>query len=80
MKESREGFCRKKKGKVISRRGAEDRKGAGTSSGNSGTRNLEAENIKSTAESTRGFCQKFNCFKCAGVFIFNLKYIFSQEL
>ena len=61
---------------------AEDRKGAGTSSGNSGTRNLEKipENIKDIAESTGGFCQDFNCFKCAGVFIFNLKYILSQEL
>ena len=36
---------------VISRRGAEDRKGAGTSSGKSVTRNLEAENIRSVAES-----------------------------
>ena len=80
MKESREGFCRKKKGKVISRRGDEDRKGAGTNSGNSDTSNLKPEIIKSTAESTRGFCHDFNCFKCAGAFIFNLKYIFSQEL
>ena len=69
-----------RKGKVIQCRGAEDRKGAGTNSGNSGTRNLEAESIKGTAESTGGFCQDFNCFKCAGVFIVNLKYIFSQEL
>ena len=41
-----------RKGKVIPCRGAEDRKGAGTSSGKSGTRNLEAESIRSRAEST----------------------------
>ena len=48
-----------RKGKVTPcRSGTEDRKGAGTSSGKSGTRNLEAENIRSVAES-RERCEKF---------------------
>ena len=42
------------KGKVISRRGTEDRKGVGTNSGKSGSRNLEAESIVSRAESPGG--------------------------
>ena len=45
MNESREGFCRRRRG---------NRKGAGTSSGESGARNLEAESIRSGAESTGG--------------------------
>ena len=80
LKESREGFCRKGRARSFHVEGPKTEKEQEPSSGNSGTRNLEAENIKSTAESTRGFCQEFNCFKCAGDFIFNLKYIFSQEL
>ena len=39
---------------VIPCRGAEDRTGAETNSGKSGTRNLEAESIRSRAESTGG--------------------------
>ena len=35
-------------------RGTEDRKGAGTNSGESGTRNLEVENARSRAENTGG--------------------------
>ena len=35
-----------RKGKVIPCRGAEDRKRAGTNSGESGTRNLEAESVE----------------------------------
>ena len=43
------------KGKVIPCRGTEDRKGAGTTSGESGARNLEAvESIKSRVESMGG--------------------------
>ena len=45
LNESREGFCR---------RGRGNRKGAGTNSGESGARNLEAESISSSAESTGG--------------------------
>ena len=37
-------FLSERKGKVIPCRGSEDRKGAGTNSGDSGTRNLEAKN------------------------------------
>ena len=54
--ESREGFCRGD-GKNIPYRGAEDRKGAGTNSRISGTRAMEAESIRSRAEST-GRCVK----------------------
>ena len=43
-----------RKGKVIPCRWAENRKGAGTNSGESGGRNLEAESIRSRAESTGG--------------------------
>ena len=43
LNESREGFCR---------RGRGNRKGAGTNSGESGARNLEAESIRSGAGST----------------------------
>ena len=48
------GFLSERKGKVIPCRGAEDRKGAGTSSGKSGTRNQENGSSKSRAESTGG--------------------------
>ena len=48
-----------KKGKVIPRRGTENGKGAGTNSGESGAKNLEAESIRSKMEST-GRCVKLN--------------------
>ena len=35
-------------------RGTDNRKGAGTNSGESGARNLEAQSIRTRAESTRG--------------------------
>ena len=41
-----------KKGKFIPCRWTENRKGSGTNSGESGVRNLEAESIRSGAEST----------------------------
>ena len=47
-------FLSERKGKVIPCRRTENRKGAGTNSGQSGARNLEAENIRSGAESTGG--------------------------
>ena len=56
LKESREGFCQRK-WKVILCSGAKTKKGTGTSCGKSGTRNLEAESIRSRAES-RGGCVK----------------------
>ena len=40
--------------KAVACRGAKDRKGVGTNSGKSGTRNLEAKSIGSRAESTAG--------------------------
>ena len=43
-----------RKGKVIPCRWTENRKGAGTSSGESGVRNLETDSIKSRAESIGG--------------------------
>ena len=46
-----------RKWKVIPCRGAEDRIGAGTNSGKSGTRDLESESVKNKAES-RGGCGK----------------------
>ena len=49
------------KWKAIPCRGTEDRKGAGTSSGESGVGNLEAESIRSRAESTGG-CVKLETF------------------
>ena len=42
-----------RKGKVIPCRWTENRKGAGTNSGESVARNLEAESIRNRAESTR---------------------------
>ena len=45
------GFLSERKGKVYPCRGAEDRKGAGTNSGKSGTRNPEAEKIRCRTES-----------------------------
>ena len=46
------GFLSEGKGKVIPCRRTENRNGAGTNSGESGARNLEAESIRSRAEST----------------------------
>ena len=43
-----------RKGKVIPCRWTENRKGVGTNNGESGARNLEAESIRSRAESTGG--------------------------
>ena len=54
LNESREGFCRRGRGCVIPCRWTENRKGAGTNSGESGARNLEAESVRSRAESTEG--------------------------
>ena len=54
LNESREGFLTERKGKVIPCRRTEDRNGAGTNSGESGVRNMEAETIRSRAESTGG--------------------------
>ena len=48
------GFLSERKGKVILCKWTENRKGAGTNSGESGARNLEAESIRSRAESTGG--------------------------
>ena len=48
------GFLSKRKGKVIPCRWTKNRKGAGTNSGESGARNLEAGSIRSRAESTGG--------------------------
>ena len=53
LNESRDGFCQRK-GKVIPCRGAENRKGAGINSGESGARNLEAESISISV---------YNCIK-----------------
>ena len=44
------GFQLVKRGKVIPRRGAKDRKGMGTNSGKSDLRNLEAESIKQSGK------------------------------
>ena len=54
LKESREGFCQERKGKVIPCRMTKDKKGTGINSRESGTTNMEAESIKSRAESTGG--------------------------
>ena len=51
------GFLTVRMWKVIPCRGAEDKNGAGTNSGKSGTRDLESESVKSRAES-RGGCEK----------------------
>ena len=48
------GFLSDRKGKVIPCRGTENRKGAGTNSGKSDTKNLEAESIRRRAESKGG--------------------------
>ena len=47
-------FQFEKKGKVIPHRGAEDRKGTKTNNGKFAMKNLEAEGIRSRAESTGG--------------------------
>ena len=57
LKESRESFCRRGRGRSFHVEGPKTEKGAGTSSGKSGTKNLEAESIRSRAEST-GRCVK----------------------
>ena len=49
LNESREAFCQRGRG-----RQPENRKGAGTNSGESGARNLEARSIRSGAESMGG--------------------------
>ena len=48
------GFLSERKGTVIPCRWTGNRKGAGTSRGESGARNLEAESIRSRAETTGG--------------------------
>ena len=53
MKESRKGFCRRGRGRSFHVDGPKT-KGSGTNSGESGARNLEAESIRSGAESTEG--------------------------
>ena len=47
-------FLSERKGEVIPCRWTENTKSAGINSGESGARNLEAESIRSGAESTRG--------------------------
>ena len=47
-------FLSERKGNVIPCRRTENRKGAGTDSGESGARNLKAESIRSGEESTGG--------------------------
>ena len=54
LKGHQKEFLLERKGKVIVCRWTENRKGAGTNSGESGVRNLEAESIRSGAESTGG--------------------------
>ena len=51
MNESREGFCRRGRGRSF-HIDEPKTKGAGTNSGESGARNLEAESIRNGAEST----------------------------
>ena len=53
MNESREGFCRRGRGRSFHVDGPKT-KGAGTNSGEFGARNLEAESIRSGVESTGG--------------------------
>ena len=57
------GFLSERKGKVVPRRWTENRKGARTNSGESGASNLEAESIRSGAESLFGKVQEgvVNC-------------------
>ena len=55
LNESREGFCRRGRGRSFHvDRWTGNRKGAGTSRGESGARNMEAESIRSRAETTGG--------------------------
>ena len=56
MNESREGFCRRGRGRSFHVDGPKT-EGAGTNSGESGARNQEAESIRSGAETT-GRCVK----------------------
>ena len=53
------GFLSERKGKVILCKWIENRKGAGANSEESGARDLEAESMRSRAESTGG-CVKLN--------------------
>ena len=53
VKESRKGFCRRGRGRSFHVDGPKT-KGSGTNSGESGARNLEAESIRSRAETTGG--------------------------
>ena len=57
LNESREGFLSERKGKAVPCRWTENRKSAGTNSGETCARNLVAESIRSRAESTGG-CAK----------------------
>ena len=60
--ESREGFCPNGRGRSFHvARGTEDRKGAGTNSGESGTRSLEGASVRSRAENTE-VCVKLKTF------------------
>ena len=53
------GFLFGRKKKIIQCRGTKDRKGKGTNSGESGTRNLETKSIRRRAES-KGGCVKLD--------------------
>ena len=60
MSESREvffSFSENRKGKVIPYRGTEDRKGAGTNSGESGARTQETESVRNRAEECNRVCK-----------------------
>ena len=52
LNESREGCCRGGRGRSFNVDGSKTETGAGTNSRGSGARNLEAESIRSRAEST----------------------------
>ena len=62
FKEVQRGLLSERKGKAIPCKGTKDRKDTGTNSGKSGMRDLEAENIRSRAEST-GRCVKVETIK-----------------
>ena len=57
MNESREGFCRRERGRSFHVDGPKTKKGAGTDSGESDARNMEVESIRCRAES-KGGCVK----------------------
>ena len=67
------GFLSERKDKAIPYRGTEDRKGVGTNSGDLefGARNLEAESIRSRAES-KGWCVKLKTVKDGAVRVIHL--------